>query len=68
MTNQDTWRTNHAGPFAASANSATFHFGQCQDAGVRTSLADIAFEAPGTASPETHDSVAWRKAKGKALN
>lgn len=63
MANQDTLRTVLAG----SPTSATFHFGQTVDAGARTSLAEIAFEAPapGTVSPGENESGSTSTASAK---
>lgn len=68
MSNQDSWRSALASS-ATMPNSATFHFGQFQDAGTRTSLADLAFsEAPpanGNISPGENESGSTSTASAK---
>lgn len=68
MGNNDSWRSGLASS-ATMPNSATFHFGQFQDAGARTSLAELAFsEAPpgtGTVSPGENESGSTSTASAK---
>eukprot|EP00435_Cladocopium_sp_Y103_P032521 s3490_g8.t1 len=68
MGNNDSWRSGLASS-ATMPNSATFHFGQFQDAGTRTSLAELAFsEAPpgtGTVSAGENESGSTSTASAK---